>query len=168
MARRVNPQVYHLEPDNWIVDYIHGIGDKNYRDSSLKCDVSHWTMHQDEPFWEITEKINVIANNLLMERHGCVNVCEMWGATYQRGDYALLHMHPNPDFVQSFVWYIDACPDCSPLIFPDPDRPWLPPAATVTPGTGKLVMFNSTDLHYVPPHDCEHERVIISGNINVS
>ena len=168
MARRVNPQTYYLYPENWIANYIRGVGDKNNRESSLKCDVTHWTMHQDEPFWDITEKINVIANQLLMDRHGCVEVCEMWGGVYKRGDYAVIHMHPDPNYVQSVVWYIDACPDCAPLVFPEPDRPWMPPAAVITPDTGILVMFNSTDLHYVPPQECEHERVIISGNIHVS
>ena len=168
MARRVNPQTYYLYPEKWIADYIRGVGDQNNRGSSLKCDVTHWTMHQDEPFWEITEKINVIANQPLMDRHGCVEVCEMWGGVYKRGDYATIHMHPDPNYVQSFVWYIDACPDCSPLVFPEPDRPWMPPAAVITPDTGILVLFNSTDLHYVPPQECEHERVIISGNIHVS
>ena len=168
MERRVNPQTYYLYPEKWIADYIRHVGDQNNRGSSLKCDVTHWTMHQDEPFWEITEKINVIANQLLMDRHGCVEICEMWGGVYKRGDYATIHMHPDPNYVQSFVWYIDACPDCSPLVFPEPDRPWMPPAAVITPDTGILVLFNSTDLHYVPPQECEHERVIISGNIHVS
>jgi hypothetical protein len=36
------------------------------------------------------------------------------------------------------------------------------------PTIGKLVFFNSTDLHYVPPHTCDHDRVIISGNIQRS
>ena len=68
MPRRVNPQVRYLEPDFWISDYIKNVGDKNDRGSSLKCDVTHWTMHQDEAFWEITEQINVMANDLLIDR----------------------------------------------------------------------------------------------------
>ena len=168
MPRRVNPQVKYLEPDFWIADYIKNVGDKNNRGSSLKCDVTHWTMHQDEAFWEITEQINVMANDLLIDRHGCVEICEMWGGVYKRGDYAVIHMHPDPGYVQSFIWYIDACPDCAPLVFPDPERPWMPPAALITPSTGVLAFFSSTDLHYVPPHECDHERIIISGNIQIS
>jgi len=168
MVRRVNVAEYYYEPESVFKSLVYELGDYNNRQSSLQCDVTNWTIHILAPLWELTEHINVLANQMLMDRHGCVEVCEMWGAVYRTGDYAVIHQHPDPNYVQSFCYYIDCCDQCAPLIFPDPERPWLPPANVVTPTVGKLVFFSPTDLHYVPPHTCDHDRVIISGNIQRS
>ena len=67
-------------------------------------------------------------------------------------------------FDWSFVWYLDTCVHCSPLVFPNILRPWLPPEV-IKPKVGNLHVFDGSRPHYVPPHTCAHDRIVVSGNL---
>ena len=83
-----------------------------------------------------------------------------------RPDYAEAHNHFGFDL--AFVWFVDTCSFCSPLIFPDTQHLWMKPHHILTPEVGKLYVFNAEDIHYVEPHTCEHPRIIMSGNVRRS
>ena len=79
-------------------------------------------------------------------------------AIYKTGESTDPHAHwPS---LWSFVYCVDACPKCSPLVFPGAGR-------AIKPNTGLIIIFPGDVSHYVPKQECEHNRVIISGNITI-
>ena len=80
--------------------------------------------------------------------------------------FAQTHNHSGFDF--SFVWFVDTCSHCSPLVFPDPEHPWMPPLEVHKPKKGNLVVFDAHDIHYVPPQSCNHNRITVSGNMSLN
>ena len=87
-------------------------------------------------------------------------VNESWGLIYRQGHICKPHTHwPS---VWSYTYCVEACEDCAPLAFPTVDEDYY-----VYPKTGQLTMFPSWVNHYVPEHECEHERIMISGNLDV-
>ena len=83
---------------------------------------------------------------------------DCWGAIYKTGERTDPHAHwPS---LWSFVYCVDACPKCSPLVFPGAGR-------AIKPNTGLIIIFPGDVSHYVPKQECEHNRVIISGNITI-
>ena len=101
--------------------------------------------------------------NVLYPKH---QVQELWGCTYRQGEFAQTHNHSGFDF--SFVWFVDTCSHCSPLVFPDPEHPWMPPLEVHKPKKGNLVVFDAHDIHYVPPQSCNHNRITVSGNMSLN
>ncbi len=55
-----------------------------------------------------------------------------------------------------------ACDNCAPLVFPNAQEP-----LSVTPKTSQMILFPSWLQHEVPEHTCDHNRIMISGNLNV-
>ena len=51
--------------------------------------------------------------------------------------------------------FIDVCEECAPLFIDD---------KKITPKNGKLVIFKD-EVHYTSKHKCDHDRIIIAGNI---
>ena len=89
----------------------------------------------------------------------------IWGAIYKKGEYAISHEHSNAKNVLSFVYFVNVTKECSPLIFPNIEKPWEDNDKIITPENGKLVIFDPKLRHYVPPQKVDHERVVIAGNI---
>ena len=54
-----------------------------------------------------------------------------------------------------------ACENCSPLVFPNAEKP-----LKVTPKTSQMILFPSWIKHEVPEHSCDHDRIMIAGNLN--
>ena len=52
--------------------------------------------------------------------------------------------------------------ECSPLVFPNAKEP-----LSVTPKTSQMIVFPAWIKHEVPAHICEHDRIMLSGNLNV-
>ena len=73
--------------------------------------------------------------------------------------------HTHYSFDRAFVWFVDTSDTCSPLIFPDPEHPWLPPIHVIKPKKGMLVVFGGMELHYVPPQINGYTRIVMSGNM---
>jgi hypothetical protein len=48
------------------------------------------------------------------------------------------------------------------LVFPNATKP-----LSVIPKTSQLILFPSWLQHEVPEHTCSHDRIMISGNLNV-
>ena len=121
-------------------------------DRPVKADLTDWDVKDYFP--NLCSQIHVLYPNHFIQ--------DLWVASYGCGDYSETHNHT--DFDWSFVWYLDACTECSPLIFPNLKQPWLP-GEVIHPKVGNLHVFHCDRMHYVPPHTCSHERVVVSGNL---
>ena len=156
MRRNLNIDTYYLAPDVNIIKEILNLGDEQKRSTNVQADcTSFYTHRYSNTFKYLTNYLNVLYPKYTVE--------ELWGCTYRQGDFAKTHNHSGFDF--AFVWFVDTCSFCSPLIFPDTEHLWLPPLASIKPLTGNLHVFRGRDIHYVPPHTCKHDRMVISGNM---
>ena len=156
MRRNLNIDTYYLAPDVNIIKEILNLGDEQNRSTNVKADCTSFHTHRySNTFKYLTNYLNV-----LYPKH---SVEELWGCTYRQGDFAKTHNHSGFDL--AFVWFVDTCSFCSPLVFPDTEHLWLPPLASIKPLTGNLHVFRGRDIHYVPPHTCPHDRMVISGNM---
>ena len=142
-----------------IREEILSYGDELKRTSPVRADHTRWQL-QDEN--RIFDKFI----DTFHEIYPKYKINELWGCTYRQGDYAEAHNHFGFDI--AFVWFVDTCSHCSPLIFPDIKHPWLDHEAVIEPRNGMLYVFTGKDIHYVEPHTCDHERIIMSGNVRRS
>ena len=155
MQRSIKLDTHFLRPSYKIGSIIKEYGDQQNRATNVKADHTHWHVHKDNKFDEIV--------NYLHEIYPKHTIEELWGCTYRQGDFTQAHTHYGFDL--AFVWFVDTCSFCSPLIFPDTQHLWMKPHHVITPEVGKLYVFNAEDIHYVEPHTCEHPRIIMSGNV---
>tara|TARA_B100000214_G_scaffold244005_1_gene178924 strand:- start:195 stop:707 length:513 start_codon:yes stop_codon:yes gene_type:complete len=142
-----------------IKEEILSYGDELKRTSPVRADHTRWQL-QDEN--RIFDKFI----DTFHEIYPKYKINELWGCTYRQDDYAEAHNHFGFDL--AFVWFVDTCSHCSPLIFPDIKHPWLDHEAVIEPRNGMLYVFTGKDIHYVEPHTCEHPRIIMSGNVRRS
>ena len=156
MRRNLNIDTYYLAPDVNIIKEILNLGDEQKRSTNVQADCTSFFTHRySNTFKYLTNYLNVLYPQHIIE--------ELWGCTYRQGDFAKTHNHSGFDL--AFVWFVDTCSFCSPLVFPDTEHLWLPPLASIKPLTGNLHVFRGRDIHYVPPHTCPHDRMVISGNM---
>ena len=156
MRRNLNIDTYYLAPDVNIIKEILNLGDEQKRSTNVQADCTSFHTHRySDTFKYLTNDLNVLYPKYTVE--------ELWGCTYRQGDFAKTHHHSGFDL--AFVWFVDTCSFCSPLVFPDTEHLWLPPLASIKPLTGNLHVFRGRDVHYVPPHTCPHDRMVISGNM---
>jgi hypothetical protein len=73
-----------------------------------------------------------------------------------------LHPHRHVPATWTFTYYIDACDDCSPLVFTNTDI-----RNAIAPRSGDLVIFPGWVTHGVGTHKCSHDRVSIAGNVAI-
>ena len=115
-----------------------------------------------ESFVIVSEKAVEIANTCpLTTRTDKVPLCRgsSWGLIYTTGHSANVHNHwPS---LWSYTYCVSACEKCSPLVFPNAQEP-----LSVIPKTSQMIVFPSWIKHEVPIHNCEHDRIMISGNLN--
>ena len=122
-------------------------------EAPVKANLTHWNVIDYFP--DLCSQLNVL--------YPTYQIDELWVASYGLGDYAESHDHRGFDW--SFVWYLDACPSCNPISFPDVKRPWLSDEK-IYPKVGNLHVFDAGLIHYVCPHTCHHHnRVVVSGNL---
>lgn len=108
---------------------------------------------------------SLIGNNISKEMYELVNV---WAAKYHKDDYTTEHTHLSNGSVVSFVYFMLADENSSPLVFKD--KFLNIDLHQIKPKTGRMVIFPSHLFHYVPVIKHGGDRYIISGNLkfNVS
>ena len=141
-----------------IREEILSYGDELNRTSPVRADHTRWQL-QDEN--RIFDKFI----DTFHEIYPKYKINELWGCTYQQGDFT--QSHNQSGFDLAFAWFVDSCSHCSPLVFPNFERPWLPPLAVIKPLQGNLVVFSGKEIHYVSPHTCPHHRMVVSGNLGL-
>ena len=140
------------------------------RNSSATCYMTRWDMHKHfETFQAVGDLAIAAAQTIPLAKRthadGTDNpieyyVQETWGLIYSKGHICKKHTHwPS---VWSYTYCVTACEDCSPLVFPTAEG-----EHPVTPKSGQLIVFPSWVTHYVPEQKCDHERIMISGNLDV-
>ena len=162
-------QIIGLDNDRLEKDIIEA-GDNLDGRTAAKCHMTRWDMHTVyESFVTVSEKAMEIAaacplatktdtegNSLKVPLY----LNDTWGLVYTTGQSAKVHNHwPS---LWSYTYCVSACENCSPLVFPNAQKP-----LSVTPKTSQMIVFPSWLQHEVPMHKCEHDRIMISGNLNM-
>ena len=138
--------------------------------TAAKCLMTRWDMHTVyESFVLVSEKAMEIAEACPLatktDTEGAplevpLYLNDTWGLVYTTGQSAKVHNHwPS---LWSYTYCVSACEECSPLVFPNAKEP-----LSVTPKTSQMVVFPAWIKHEVPVHTCDHERIMLSGNLNV-
>ena len=138
--------------------------------TAAKCLMTRWDMHTVyESFRLVSEKAMEIAADCPLatktDTEGTslkvpLYLNDTWGLVYTIGQSAKVHNHwPS---LWSYTYCVSACENCSPLVFPNAQKP-----LSVTPKTSQIIVFPSWLQHEVPMHKCEHDRIMISGNLNM-
>ena len=77
---------------------------------------------------------------------------------YNRGDVTGVHQHwPS---LWSYTYCVKGCKNCSPLVFPT-----VVGDNKIYPEVGELILFPGWVNHEVPEQKCDHERIMVAGNI---
>ena len=123
----------------------------------------------------INKAINDMAWDLSSQE---VRLSNMWAIINKKGAMNQKHHHSNSDL--SAAYYVTAKEGCGDIIFydPRPAKVYKHPIANkpnllnannngVKPEPGMLILFPSYLEHSVNPNTSNHERIVISFNINL-
>ena len=138
--------------------------------TAAKCLMTRWDMHTVyESFVLVSEKAMEIAEACPLSTKTDTDgnplkvplyLNDTWGLVYNTGQSAKIHNHwPS---LWSYTYCVSACEECSPLVLPNAKEP-----LSVTPETSQMIVFPSWIKHEVPVHKCEHDRIMLSGNLIV-
>ena len=138
--------------------------------TAAKCLMTRWDMHTVyESFVLVSEKAMEIAEACPLatktDTEGAplevpLYLNDTWGLVYTTGQSAKVHNHwPS---LWSYTYCISACEECAPLVFPNAKE-----LLSVTPKTSQMIVFPAWIKHEVPVHTCDHERIMLSGNLNM-
>ena len=133
---------------------IRDAGDHLGGRTPAKCLMTRWDMHafyQSFVFVSDTE-----GTPLKVPLH----LNDTWGLIYTKGQSAKVHNHwPS---LWSYTYCVFACENCAPLVFSNAQEP-----LSVIPKTSQMIVFPAWLQHEVSKHTCEHDRIMISGNLNM-
>ena len=138
--------------------------------TAAKCLMTRWDMHTVyDSFVRVSEKAIEIADACPLatktDTDGNptkvpLHLNDTWGLIYTKGQDAKMHNHwPS---LWSYTYCVFACENCSPLVFPHAQE-----LLSVTPKTSQMVVFPAWLQHEVPTQTCKHDRIMISGNLNI-
>ena len=146
------------------VEQILSRGDKQERKTNVKAQMTEWNVRESE-WYSLCKDI---IDNHIFYLSGEIDVrwkiVNIWGASYQKGDWTKYHAHRPCTF--SFCYYpkVDIR-DSSPLVFPDMQGEKKGYWYSVKPRTGQLIIFPAYLTHGVPFQKENKGRVVIAGNI---
>ena len=174
------------EINNMMNNYIYNLQEKD-PEGVIKSNLKGWhsknfDMKDDEPkkFIEAIKKnINKAINDMDWDLSSQeVTLSNMWAIINKRGAMNQKHHHSNSDL--SAAYYVTAKENCGDIIFydPRPARVYKHPIAkkpnilnatinSISPEPGMLILFPSYLEHSVNPNLSEHERIVISFNLNL-
>ena len=150
---------------------IREAGDHLQKRTSAKCLMTRWNMHEEYASFE------TIGNYAITLAHSCpvaqrttpdgkkenvpLHVKESWGLIYVKGNTAETHNHwPS---LWSYTYCVKAGKCCAPLRFPTAMQ-----ELEIIPEAGQLILFPAWIMHEVHEHICDHERIMISGNLDAN
>jgi hypothetical protein len=159
-----------------IKEHILEAGDALQGRTAAKCLMTKWNIHDDsEPIRIVGEEAIEVANLCPVAKRTKPDgspddvplyIKESWGLMYGKGHTCEEHNHwPS---LWSYTYCVEACKECAPLIFNDSnerDNEGTP--FHIFPETGQLIVFPAWINHSVPKQECEHQRVMVAGNLNV-
>ena len=155
---------------------IREAGDHLQGRTAAKCLMTQWDMHTIyDSFVQVSEKAREIADACPLATKTDTDgnplkvplyLNDTWGLIYTKGQSAKMHNHwPS---LWSYTYCVEACKECAPLIFNDSnDRDDEGTPFHIFPETGQLIVFPAWINHMVSKQECEHQRVMVAGNLNV-
>jgi len=149
-----------------IIKLIKASNTGHYKSTRALYRTEQYMQVRDEDFGYVCDEIILEAAKLTNVPRESLVTQSCWGVSYQKGDSAIPHIHSQPI---SWVFYVDCCIDCAPLVFPKRKL-------VIKPKINQLVLFQGivagTDydinIHEVPIHECNHLRTCLSGNIKLN
>ena len=144
------------------------IGDIQKSSTNVQASMTGWFMHEtNSDFMEVCR----MAMNLAYENSPQQSVPFMpydcWGAIYSKGNYTKTHEHWP--MIWSWVYNVECCEKCSPLGFIDSPLPHdSSQARGIAPKSGNLILFPGWVRHFVPKQECDHDRIILAGNLSIN
>lgn len=137
------------------------IGDQQNQQTNIKGIMSSYRVWEetnvyDKLIYNIKDTIDNKLSLLKDSRYEYF-LTSTWTAIYKEGHYTINHDH-LPEHV-SFVYYLKAHIDSSPLVFGDSEL-------QINPYDDLLVVFPSHLNHYVPEHEGE-DRICLAGNLDI-
>ena len=143
--------------NNDLTKIIKLVGDTQNRKTNVKAYMTDWFMQRE---YQIFNSVGDIAIKFAQEASPSevqLELYDIWGAVYKRGDFTKNHDHwPH---TWSFSYYVKS-DGTTPIIFPD--SPY-----SLYPKTNDIVLFPGILRHGVPIHESDEERIIVSGNIDI-
>jgi len=144
-----------------LADTCRDIGDVQQNQTNVQASMTDWYMHETNlDFMQVCE----IAIQLAYDNSPSMAIVSLmpydcWGAIYSKGNYTKTHEHwPQ---IWSWVYNVECCINCAPLIFNDSSH------STLTK-SGSMILFPGWVRHSVPEHQCDHDRIILAGNLGMN
>jgi len=153
-----------------ITNDIKEAGDHLQGRTAAKCLMTRWDMHNEYTTFRVigsaasevahrcpvATKTDTEGNALSVP----LFIKDSWGLVYVKGNETKEHNHwPS---LWSYTFCVNACENCAPLVFPTCVNGY-----EVKPKTAQLIVFPAWIKHEVPVHKCNHERIMVAGNLNV-
>ena len=162
-------QITGLDNDQLEID-IREEGDYLGGRTAAKCLMTRWDMHAFyHSFVFVADEAMEIANACPLATKTDTDgtplkvplyLNDTWGLIYNKGQSAKMHNHwPS---LWSYTYCVFACEECSPLVFSNAQEP-----LNIIPKTSQMIVFTAWLQHEVPTHTCEHDRIMIAGNLNM-
>ena len=138
------------------------IGDVQRSSTNVQGSMTGWYMHEANPdFMEVCRLATEVAYENSPRQGVPLMPYDCWGAIYSKGDYTKTHEHWP--LIWSWVYNVECCEHCSPLIFDDSSG-----IHSIQPKSGNMILFPGWIRHSVPKQGCDHDRIIISGNLGIN
>ena len=137
-------RLFHLEVCQQVKDIILKTGDKQNRTTAVNGIMTDWSLRHHSCFDNIAEFVESKVGG---------EVYDIWGAVYNKGDYAGKHSHKGVR--NAFVYFVDVCENCASLFVGDEE---------IKPENGKLIIFKEEE-HYTLTQECSHSRIVVAGNV---
>ena len=136
------------------------------RNPSAKCLMTRWDMHDQYKSFRMLGNAAIQLASLMplatrthqdgRQRPVEYKVSTSWGLIYNKGQHTGSHTH-WPD-TWSWTYCVKACEKCSPLVFSHANY-------LVSPEESQMIIFPGWLHHEVPEQKCDHERIMIAGNL---
>ena len=159
IIKNVMPAFFGLEANinDRLTKIIKQAGDNQNRKTNVKAYMTDWFMQRK---YHIFNSVGDIAIKFAQEASPSevqLELYDIWGAVYKRGDFTRNHDHwPHP---WSFSYYVKS-DGTTPIIFPASYH-------SLYPKTSDIILFPGILRHGVPIHESDEERIIVSGNIDI-
>ena len=136
------------------------IGDIQKLSTNVQASMTGWYMHEtDSDFMEVCRMAMDFAYENSPRQGVPFMPYDCWGAIYSKGNYTKTHEHwPQ---IWSWVYNVECCESCAPLMFNDSSH-------SVSPKNGNMVLFPGWIRHSVPEQQCDHDRIILAGNLGMN
>jgi len=142
-----------------IIDEIKKSGDKQDYKTNVKAYMTDWNMADKPGFQELNKHIIDTChylNSLYYRKTVGLQVSNLWGMMYKKGDYAMVHNHWPA--LWSGVYYLRAPEGSGDLVFPQLKQ-------RIQPKNNLLVIFKGDVRHGVEESKTDEERICVSFNV---